>query len=123
MSTPEPVEARLPLVTWLGLLLGLGMSAVSVTGLVWRLDRASVAAALLLALAISVALRGSFDLRISLRSPTLALLPLLILPALAALAPPYTWDEVAYGAALPRDYARAGHFFYNADYGVVSAFP
>jgi hypothetical protein len=49
----------------------------------------------------------------------------LLLPSAAAalLLPPYTWDEVAYGAALPRDYAHAQHLFYNADYGPYSAFP
>jgi hypothetical protein len=43
--------------------------------------------------------------------------------ALAALLPPHGWDEVAYGAALPRDFARAGRFFYNCDYGAYAAFP
>lgn len=37
--------------------------------------------------------------------------------------PPFTGDEIAYSVALPRDYALAGHFFYNADYGPYSAFP
>jgi hypothetical protein len=46
-----------------------------------------------------------------------------VIPLLATIAPPYDWDEVAYGASLPLDYAQAGRFFYNADYGPYSAFP
>ncbi len=51
------------------------------------------------------------------------LVPLLPILAWVAFLPPFSWDDVAYDVALPRDYARAGHFFYNADYGPYSAFP
>jgi 4-amino-4-deoxy-L-arabinose transferase-like glycosyltransferase len=116
-------DAKLPLVAWLGLLVGVAMTAVSVTGLVGRLNTATVSLALAFAAGIAIALRPRFDVRLNARLPVLLLLILVALPAAAALAPPHTWDEVAYGAALPRDYARAGHFFYNADFGVISAFP
>lgn len=37
--------------------------------------------------------------------------------------PPFVWDEVAYGAALPKLYAIRGYFYYVAEYGPYSAFP
>jgi hypothetical protein len=39
------------------------------------------------------------------------------------LIPPFTYDEVAYSASLPKDYASVKHFFYNYNYGHYSAFP
>ncbi len=122
--TPEPEEVRPPLIAAAGLFVGASMLALSATGILWRIDAVSVAACLVAALLVS----GLWVLRAGARpgipARTLALLlPLLALPTVAAMAPPHDWDEVAYGAALPRDYARAGRFFYNADYGPYSAFP
>jgi hypothetical protein len=37
--------------------------------------------------------------------------------------PPFVWDEVAYGAALPKLYAEKKYFYYVANYGPYSAFP
>jgi hypothetical protein len=109
-------------VAW-GVLTGVSMISLSVTGLLGRLTRVSVGACLLLACAAAVLyLRG--------RRPSgmphvvWMALPFIVPSAWAALQlPPYTWDDVAYGAALPRDYAAAGRLFYNADYGAYSAFP
>jgi hypothetical protein len=111
------------LIIALGILVGVGAITLSVTGLLGRLTAASVAACLLLALvAGALHVRRSGATRIP-RLVWLAL-PLLVPSALAAaLLPPHTWDEVAYGAALPRDFARAGRFFYNSDYGAYAAFP
>jgi hypothetical protein len=44
-------------------------------------------------------------------------------PVIGSVLPPFTWDEDAYSAALPRFYAQAHHFFYHSDYGAYSAFP
>jgi hypothetical protein len=114
-------DPPLPAVAGAGLLVGLSMLAVSVVGQ-WRLSVVSVTVALALALGIGVVLCRRLGL-CAFERPALALLPFVLLPALAALAPPHTWDEVAYGAALPQGYAQAGRFFYNGDYGLISAFP
>jgi hypothetical protein len=117
-------EPRPPVVVGLGLFLGASALALSVVGIVWRLNVLSVAMCL-----IAASLVPAFWVRrvgACRELPTWALVlcvSLLVLPAIAATAPPNEWDEVAYGAALPRDYAAAGRFFYNADYGPVSAFP
>ena len=99
------------------------MIEVSLVGLLGRLTGTSVAACLLLAAALGIACARWLRVH----RPAwlvLALLPLLAPLAFAALLlPPYAWDDVAYGAALPRDYANAGRFFYNADNGPYSAFP
>lgn len=117
-STGEGVT---PLVA-VGATLGVAMTSLSVVGLLGRLTGASVIACLLVSLAAGAACRRLGTLRPA-RTIWLAL-PLFALPALAAaLLPPFTWDEVAYGAALPRDFARAGRLFYNADYGAYAAFP
>jgi hypothetical protein len=112
----------LPWVVTVGVLVGASMIGLSLTGLLGRLTTTSAAMCLLLALAAAVAcdrrLGPSWIPRLAwLGCPWVA--PL----ALAALLPPYGWDEVAYGAALPRDFARAGRFFYNVDYGAYAAFP
>jgi hypothetical protein len=114
---------RFPLVAWFGLLVACAMAAVSLTGLLGHLNRLTVGAALAVAFAVAVALRSRFEFRLDLGWSVLAYVPLLALLAAAAFAPPYTWDEVAYGASLPRSYALAGRFFYNADYGGYSAMP
>jgi len=124
LSTPDIADPRPPLVAWSGLLVGSAMLALSVTGILWRIDALSVGLSVLAAVALSAWLAPRFELRPVLRWRYLLLLAtLLVIPTLAAFAPPYAWDEVAYGATLPRDYARAGRFFYNADYGPFSAFP
>jgi hypothetical protein len=121
---PEPEEPRPPLVAGAGLFVGASMLALSATGILWPITAVSAGGCLVAALLVS----GLWVLRAGARPGipiwALALLsPLLVLPSVAATAPPHSWDEVAYGAALPRDYALAGHFFYNADYGPYSAFP
>ena len=117
-------ELQVPLVAGAGLFVGASMLALSATGLLWRIDAVSAGACLVAALLVS----GLWVLRTAAPSGIpiwvlVLLLPLLVLPTVAAMAPPHVWDEVAYGAALPRDYALAGRFFYNADYGPYSAFP
>ena len=110
----------------LGVTVALSATSLSLTGLLGRLTTASVIACLLASLAGGVLLARALGAR-----PVTGLgwtwLPMLVLllpsAAAALLLPPYTWDEVAYGAALPRDFAHAGHFFYNADYGPYAAFP
>jgi 4-amino-4-deoxy-L-arabinose transferase-like glycosyltransferase len=100
------------------------MLVLSVTGILWRVDAVSVALSVLAALVASVLLARRFEVQLPFHWSFLLLLALLlVIPLLAASAPPWQWDEVAYGASLPRDYARAGRFFYNADYGPYSAFP
>ncbi len=122
--TSDPGELRPPLIAGAGVFIGASMLALSVTGLLWRIDALSFGLCFLAA-----ALASGLWLRRSGARPgiplwsVLLLVPLLVLPAVASLSPPFGWDEVAYGAALPRDYARAGRFFYNADYGPYSAFP
>jgi hypothetical protein len=117
-------ELTPPFVAGAGLFLGVSAFALSVTGILWRINVLSVGACLvssLLVLALWVRRLGArCEIRIW---ALLLLLPLLVVPTIAALTPPHEWDEVAYGAALPRDYAAAGRFFYNADYGPFSAFP
>lgn len=106
-----------------GVLLSVGMISLSLTGLLGRLTTASIAACLLLAVAAGMIYARRFGAS-GIPSVLWVALPFLVPSALAALfLPPYTWDEVAYGAALPRDFARAGRFFYNVDYGPYSAFP
>jgi hypothetical protein len=112
-----------PWVVALGLFAGASALGLSLTGLLGRLTTASVLVCLLLALALSVVHARRFA---GLGVPRLLwmALPFLAPSLLAALfLPPYHWDDVAYGAALPRDFARAGRFYYNADYGPASAFP
>ena len=123
LSSQSSVSREVPWLIAVGVLVGISMISLSLTGLLGRLTTASVAACLLLALAASALYaRGSGVFRIP--GPVWLALPLLVPSLLAALwLPPYTWDEVAYGAALPRDFARAGRLFYNSDYGAYAAFP
>jgi hypothetical protein len=125
MSEAEPGASgeRFPLVAWLGVLVAAAMTAISLTGLLGRLDRVTVGAALVVALAVAIAVRSRFEHRLALGTPALVFLPLVVLLAAAAVAPAYTWDEVAYGASLPRAYAQAGRFFYDGDYGAYSGMP
>ncbi len=124
VRTFEPEELRPPLIAGVGVFIGASMLALSVTGLLWRIDALAFGLCFLAA-----ALASGLWLRRSGARPgiplwfVVLLVPLLVIPALASLSPPTGWDEVAYGAALPRDYARAGRFFYNDDYGPYSAFP
>jgi 4-amino-4-deoxy-L-arabinose transferase-like glycosyltransferase len=122
--TSDREELGAPFVVGAGLFLGASMFALSVTGILWRIDALAVSLCLLASLALSVLWirRSGVRPALSLRA-VLLLVPLLVIPAVASLAPPHRLDEVAYGAALPRDYALAGRFFYNADYGPYSAFP
>jgi hypothetical protein len=123
LSASACASREAPWVIVLGVFVGVSAISLSLAGLLGRLTAASVASCLLAALAASVLLaRGSGAARLP-RLVWMAL-PLLVPSALAALfLPPHTWDEVAYGAALPRDFARAGRLFYNADYGAYAAFP
>jgi hypothetical protein len=106
----------------LGVFVGIGMFCLSLTGLLFRLTPGSVAACLAVAAATSALPSHRARLGWPAASTWLAL-PLLAPTALAALLPPYTWDEVAYGAALPRLFAKAGRLFYDSDIGVYMAFP
>lgn len=123
LSSQSSVSRDVSSVVALGILVGISMISLSLMGLLGRLTTASVATCLLLALGASVFYaRGSGAFGIP--GSIWIALPLLVPSILAALLlPPYTWDEVAYGAALPRDFARAGHLFYNSDYGAYAAFP
>jgi hypothetical protein len=123
-SDVERSEQQPPAVLLLGLGVGVFATATSVIGLVWRIDLGSLLIAGLIAIAPVLFACRQFRFRSAVTPGTIALLiPLLPVLAWAAFVPPYNWDEVAYGVALPRDYARAGHFFYNDDYGPYSAFP
>jgi len=117
-------ETRPTFVVGAGLSLGVTALALSVTGILWRIDALTVSLCLAAGLAVFWPwVRRPGPCR---EMPFWALvlpLALIAIPAVAAMAPPHEWDEVAYGAALPRDYAAAGRFFYNADYGPYSAFP
>jgi len=120
----ERSEQEQPAVYLLGLGVGLFATATSVIGLLWRIDLLSLLIAGLIAIAPVVFACRQFRFRSTVTPGMIAvLIPLLPVLAWAAFIPSYSWDEVAYGAALPRDYARVGHFFYNADYGPYSAFP
>jgi hypothetical protein len=124
-ESPLPVDANrdTPWVIASGVLVGVGMIGLSLTGLLGRLTRVSVLACLLVAFAAAVVyLRGRRPS--GLPHVVWMALPFVLPAAWAAwYLPPYTWDDVAYGAALPRDYAAAGRLFYDADYGAYSAFP
>jgi hypothetical protein len=123
-TSSAATDEGLPLVAWGGLVVGVCMLALSTTGILWRIDTLSVSLSLVAALGVSALALGRFQPRLVLAWPYVLLLSaLLVIPLLASSAPPYHWDEVAYTATLPRDYARAGRFFYNGDYGSFSAFP
>ncbi len=99
-------------------------TATSVAGLLWRISPASLFVAALIAIVSATLACRQFRFRLAIAPGTIVILaPLVPVLAWAAFVPPYTWDEVAYGVALPRDYALAGHFFYNDGYGPYSAFP
>lgn len=121
--TPACANREAPCVISLGVFVGVSAISLSMTGLLGRLTAVTVGICLLAALVASVLFaRWSGTTRL----PGLVWIafPLLLPSALAALSlPPHTWDEVAYGAALPRDFARAGCLFYNSDYGAYAAFP
>jgi hypothetical protein len=106
----------------LGVIVGVAALSLSMVGLLGRLNVTSAAACLLLSVVAGVTYLRRLGARPRTWSAWLTA-PLLVPSALAAFLPPYTWDEVAYGAALPRDFARAGHIFYNSDYGAYAAFP
>jgi hypothetical protein len=108
----------------MGVFVGVLMTGVSVAGLVWRLDGFSLSVAAVLALVASLVGQRLLETTRQARlSHVLTLLSLVPILALAAFLPPNNRDEVAYSVALPRDFARAGRFFYNSDYGPYSAFP
>ena len=122
-TTPASLSRNVACPIAVGALIAVAMMSLSVTGLLGRLTVASVGACIFLAIASGFACARWLGLS---GPPRLALasLPFLVPAALAAaLLPPHAWDDVAYGAALPRDFAAAGRFFYNADYGVYAAFP
>ena len=117
-------EREQPAPFLLGLGVGLFATATSLIGLLWHISPASLLIAALIAIVAGVFACRRFTFRIPMTPGTIAVLaPLLPILAWAAFVAPYSWDDVAYGVALPRDYARAGHFFYNDDYGPYSAFP
>lgn len=108
----------------LGLCVGSFATATSVIGLLWRISSASILVAASIAIVFTLFVWRKFGFRLTIKPTTVAILaPLLPILAWVAFLPPFSWDDVAYDVALPRDYARAGHFFYNADYGPYSAFP
>ncbi len=110
----------------LGLAVGTFAACISIVGLLWHLDMVALSTAGLISAVVVAIMRSSSPnpkhVLIDWRWMLAAGLPLLV-PAALCFSPPFTWDEVAYSVALPRDYARAGYFFYNADYGAYSAFP
>jgi len=113
-----------PAVFLLGLCVGSIATATSVTGLLWRISSASLLIAASIAIVFTLLACSQLRFRLAIEPTTIAILaPLLPILAWVAFVPPFSWDDVAYDVALPRDYARAGHFFYNADYGPYSAFP
>jgi len=122
-SMPVDSSRDTPWILACGVLVGVSMISLSLTGLLGRLTPVSVLSCLLLACTAAVLFLRA---RKPSGPPLVAwmALPLVIPSARAAWQlPPYTWDDVAYGAALPRAYAAAGRLFYNADYGAYSAFP
>jgi hypothetical protein len=122
MSAAE--ESRQPLVVGAGLFLAASAFALSATGILWHLHALSVGACLVAGLLVFGLWVSRFGVRRDIPIWALVLLSsLLLIPIAAALTPPQDKDEVAFGATLPRDYALAGRFFYNADYGPYSAFP
>ena len=114
----------LPALEGFGLFVGGIAWILSVTGLLVGLSEAAVWAAVLMAALLS--LWVGIDVRPPAAQPGffwLMAIPLLVLPTVMVVLPAFAFDDVAYGLALPRDYAAAGRFFYNADYGPYSAFP
>jgi 4-amino-4-deoxy-L-arabinose transferase-like glycosyltransferase len=107
-----------------GVLVGAFATALSILGLVWKIGWASLALSAALAVAALLAAKRVLGPWHPVK-PVHLLVLLSLAPVLAvdAFPPPRNRDEVAYSAALPRDFARAGRFFYNADYGPYSAFP
>jgi hypothetical protein len=131
MSQYDTVEEKFPLhlsrmnITTLGIGVGLTMTILSCFGIVWQIGKFTVLMSIVLTLVVLFLTRSvfkEFEINVS-WSWFFFLTPLLIIPIIVSFSHPYTWDEVAYGIALPRDYARAGSFYYNADYGPYSAFP
>jgi hypothetical protein len=117
-------QQQQPAVFLLGLCVGVFATATSVIGLVWSVGTGGLLIAGLITMVAVLFACRRFRFGLAVTPGTIAILiPLLPILAWAVFVPPYKWDDVAYGVALPRDYARAGHFFYNDDYGPYSAFP
>jgi len=116
--------AQQPTVFLLGLCVGSFATAASVVGLVWRISSASILVAASVATVFTLFACSRLRFRLEIKPIAVVILvPLVPILAWVAFVPSFSWDDVAYDVALPRDYARAGHFFYNADYGPYSAFP
>jgi hypothetical protein len=131
MTQPDHIErengvhlARVNLAS-LGIGIGVLMTVFSCLGIAWNAGKLTLLMSMAAALIVLLLTRRVFkELAIEVpRFWLFFLAPLLLIPSIVAFSYPYSWDEVAYGAALPRDYAKAGMFYYNADYGPYSAFP
>jgi len=108
------------------LFLALFGSFLSALGIWINLSLPSLGAAFLFSLIMSVVLAKSSTLQIysfqiwpSIVFSLVGMLSMLFV----AFMPPFTSDEIAYSAALPKAYAAAKQFFYKAEYGPYSAFP
>jgi len=108
-------------------LLAILMWSISIIGLWYKLSVNTIIVCILFSGILSTCVAyWTRGIRIDISAVWLVLI-LSIIPLsavfLVVFIPPFSFDEVAYGAALPRDYAIANHFFYNASYGPYSAFP
>lgn len=111
------------LVVFVGFLMWVG----STTGIWFSLSKVTVCTCVVLSALLSLKTLQALkevDMGISTLKPLIwAMVLILMTIFFTVIIPPFTYDEVAYSVALPRDYASAGYFFYNSDYGPYSAFP
>src|SRR3974377_173170 len=96
------------------------MFLVSIMGLLGTINVASVLSCVALA-GVACFLLRPLRTCVTAMTPTSVIVSAALLsPAvIASVLPPFTWDEVAYSAALPKYYAQMHHFFYRSDYGGV----
>jgi hypothetical protein len=98
------------------------MFLVSIMGLLGTINVASVLSCVALA-GVACFLLRPLRTCVTAMTPTSVIVSAALLsPAvIASVLPPFTWDEVAYSAALPKYYAQVHHFFYRSDYGGESS--
>ena len=96
------------------------MFLVSIMGLLGTINVAGVLSCVALA-GVACFLLRPLRTCVTAMTPTSVIVSAALLsPAvIASVLPPFTWDEVAYSAALPKYYAQVHHFFYRSDYGGV----
>jgi hypothetical protein len=116
-------ELRFPALQFAAFL-GSLMFLISTIGLLGTINLASILSSVVLAGLFCALLRPPGDCATGM-TPASAIVSAALLSAavIASVLPPFTWDEVAYSAALPKYYAQVRHFFYRSDYGVYSSFP